>query len=189
MKIIIGLGNPTKQYEKTRHNIGFLTLDKIAKNIKSQECFKENKKLKSEILKITLGNETVILAKPQTFMNLSGQAALNILSFYKANTKDLLVIHDDLDLPPGKIRFSKESGPAGHNGVSSIIESLGTNDFTRVRIGIAPENPATIKNKNFVLNRFMPEEEIKIKKAIEITAEAAEFYVEQGFEKSATKFN
>lgn len=189
MKIIIGLGNPGKQHENTRHNLGFLVLDKIAENLQAQRDFKENKRLKSEILKTTLGNEVVILAKPKTFMNLSGQAVQAILSFHKASIKNLLVIHDDLDLPLGKIRFSRESGPAGHNGVSSIIESLGTNDFIRLRVGIATESNLATRNKNFVLGKFSSEEETKIKAAIETATDATEFYVKEGFEKSAAKYN
>lgn len=189
MKIIIGLGNPGKKYERTRHNLGFLVLDKMAKNLDPENGFKENKKLKSAIVKIKTRNRAIILAKPQTFMNLSGEAAEYILSFYKAKPENLLVIHDDMDLPLGKIRFSQSSGPAGHNGVRSIIDTLKTNNFTRLRIGTAPDNNGADRGKNFVLGKFTAEEKIKIKKAIETAAKAAICYINEGFEKTAAKYN
>jgi PTH1 family peptidyl-tRNA hydrolase len=147
MNLIIGLGNPGRQHENTRHNVGFMVLDKISNN------FKFVKKFNCEIAK--LGD--AIFAKPQTFMNLSGQAVQAIMSFYKINSEDLVVIHDDLDIELGDFKIQKNRSSAGHNGVQSIIDSIGTKDFTRIRVGIKNEQPNIVAEK-FVLGRFGKEE-------------------------------
>jgi len=158
MKLIVGLGNPGKKYEKTRHNIGFRVVDEI---IKSQK---------------------VLLLKPQTYMNESGKAVKSLTTKYKLQTTDIVVVHDDVDLPFGTIRLSKDSSSAGHKGVQSIIDELETKDFTRIRIGINPTKPAASfasgrarQNENllagFVLKNFTKDEEKQlpeiIKKAVE----------------------
>jgi peptidyl-tRNA hydrolase, PTH1 family len=153
MKIIVGLGNPGKKYENTRHNVGFLAMDKIIEkisnnqhptsnqypisNIQYLQPFKLDKKFDAEMAKLKLGNEDIILVKPQTFMNLSGKAVKKIVDFYKINPeKDLIVVYDDIDIPLGKTRIRAEGSAAGHNGLQSIIDELGTDRFMRVRIGI-----------------------------------------------------
>ena len=161
-KLIIGLGNPGKKYEHMRHNFGFMALDFLQKKMDAPK-FKMNNKLNAEISKI----DKIILAKPQTFMNSSGEAAQKILSFYKISPNEIIVIHDDLDLPFGAIKQSKDSGSAGHNGVQSIIDILGTKNFTRLRLGIGLSSEALAKDdrphkkipvEDYVLQNFSSEE-------------------------------
>lgn len=183
MKLIVGLGNPGKEYIHTRHNVGFEVLDVLQKQWAFPE-FRPDGKLKAEVSKGTVtiisskepssftaalnswvGDETtLLLAKPTTFMNLSGQAVLLLLSFYKLEPKDLLVIFDDFDLPIGTVRF-RENGSAGtHNGMKSIVELLGTTEFARIKIGIKPEHPVGDLS-GYVLGR-MGEEEREIVKTL-----------------------
>ncbi len=156
MKLIIGLGNPGEEYEKTRHNAGFLAVDKIVSNSEYQ-LLSVKQKFNAEISQGAINNEKTILAKPQTFMNNSGQAARAILDYYKINAEDIIVIHDDLDIPLGEFKISKNKNSGGHKGVQSIIDHLGTKDFMRIRIGINVENKKTPTEK-FVLGRFGEDE-------------------------------
>lgn len=158
MKIIVGLGNPGEKYKNTRHNVGFLGLDRIMNqesrimNIQYLQSFKLEKKLDAEIAKLKLGNTDIILVKPQTFMNLSGKAVKKILDFYKIKAeKDLIVIHDDIDLEFGKVKIKNSGSSAGHNGVQSIIDELGTENFIRVRIGIGRPINEKIAVEDWVL--------------------------------------
>lgn len=174
MKIIIGLGNPGKKYELTRHNVGFMALDALAN--RSGVNWQENKKFKAEIAK----NQNLFLVKPQIFMNNSGQAVQAILSYYKLLPKKLgllkiknsdlstilTVIHDDIDIELGKSKTSIDSRSAGHNGVQSIINYLKTKNFKRIRIGIKTEKLALSKAEGFVLQKFNQEELETIKKLI-----------------------
>lgn len=165
MKIIIGLGNPGKEYEATRHNVGFILLDIIREKWSFPE-FEFNKKFDAEISKGNMGGTDVILAKPQTFMNLSGDSARSILDFYKLSPKDIIVIHDDLDIILGKYKVATNSSSAGHNGVEDIITKLGTKEFTRIRVGIGEEKEGALVCRlgahDFVLGKFKPEEAEKI---------------------------
>jgi len=145
MILIAGLGNPGKEYEKTRHNIGFRVIDELAKN-----------KL----------NDAVLL-KPQTFMNNSGEAVSESVNFYKIKPTDLWVVHDDIDLPLGEFKISQNRGSAGHKGVESIIKKLGTKDFSRVRIGICPQKGKPKTVEKFVLQNFTKTEEKTIKEVVE----------------------
>ncbi len=147
MLLIVGLGNPGKEYEKTRHNIGFRVIDELAKQ-------KPN---------------DVVLLKPQTFMNNSGEAVFAAVNFYKIKPADLWVIHDDIDLPIGEIKISENRGSAGHKGVESIIQKLGTKDFNRIRIGICPTKGKPEAVEKFVLQNFTKTEEKTIKEVIERT--------------------
>lgn len=152
MKIIAGLGNPEKKYELTRHNAGFMAVDVLAKEL--GESWKKEKKFNTEIIK----TGDIILAKPLTYMNLSGEAVQKILSYYKLNVKDLIVIHDDIDIALGKYKISADSRSAGHNGVQSIIDALGTKNFKRIRVGIKTEKKEKIPVDKFVLQKFKKEE-------------------------------
>src|SRR5689334_6786030 len=138
MKLIVGLGNPGKEYAGTRHNIGFRILDALA-----ESPFKDESKFKSEISEMRVGSEKVILAKPTTFMNNSGEAVQALKSFYKLEDGDILVIQDEMDYMPGVFAFSFGNGPAGHNGIASIQEMLATRDFARLRIGIGRPSVGT----------------------------------------------
>ncbi|MBI4363461.1 MAG: aminoacyl-tRNA hydrolase [Candidatus Doudnabacteria bacterium] len=168
MHLIVGLGNPGRQYEATRHNLGFRVLDLLAGSEKWET------KYDSQYIKL----EDVILAKPQTFMNKSGEAVKEILKYYPA--AQLVVIHDDLDLPLGSIRVQKEASSAGHNGVQSIIDELGTKDFARIRLGIEDKE---------VLEKFTPEEENLVKEVLIKAKDAVETIMSEGLEIAQSKFN
>ena len=181
--VIIGLGNPGEKFEKTKHNAGFMAVDFFVK--KNQlSGFEMQKKLLSEISK----NKNVILAKPQTFMNKSGEAAKKVMVFYKLKNKDLLLINDDSDLPLGKIKFSKGSGSGGHKGVDSVIKNLKKNDFARLRIGIG--NPKKhIPAEKIVLQKLSKDEEKIMKKTISKVCEAMDYYIKEGLEKTMNIYN
>jgi PTH1 family peptidyl-tRNA hydrolase len=152
MKLIIGLGNPGEEYKKTRHNAGFLVLDNIASKLQATS-YKLQANFNTEISNGIIDNEKIILTKPQTFMNNSGQAVKAIVDYYKINPEDIIVIHDDLDISLGEYKISKNKNSGGHKGVQSIIDYLGTKDFTRIRIGIMTKNKKTPTEK-FVLRRL-----------------------------------
>jgi len=152
MKIIVGLGNPGDKYKLTRHNIGFMILDAMAEELDLSWQF--NKKFNAEIAKF---NDS-LLAKPQTFMNLSGESVRKILAFHKLAENSLIVIHDDIDVDFGRYKIANDSRAAGHNGVQSIIDQLGTQKFTRYRIGVRNEQRNNIPADKFVLEKFSKEE-------------------------------
>lgn len=164
MQLIIGLGNPGLKYKKTRHNIGFMVLDALQKEHGFPK-FKLNKKLKAETSQGSINSQEVLLAKPQTFMNSSGSSVALLSHYYKPS--ELIVIHDDFDLPLGEVKITENSGSAGHHGVESIIQNLKTNSFKRIRVGIRPTSiPGILKAEDFVLKKLSKEEqEEAIKKA------------------------
>lgn len=137
MKLIIGLGNPGIQYEKTRHNLGWRTIDYLASELEAGE-WKMEMKFNAFIAESFFNSEKIIFVKPQTFMNNSGIAVKSIADYYKIKSEEILIIHDEIDLPLGEIKIQKGRGAAGHNGVKSVIEHLKTKDFTRMRFGIKP---------------------------------------------------
>lgn len=172
MKLIIGLGNPGTKYEKTRHNLGWQIIDKLPENLDLNN-WNLSDKFNASISEGIFNNEKIILAKPQTFMNNSGLAVKLLIDYYKIPTKEILVIHDDIDLPLEEIRIQKNRGAAGHKGVQSIIDQLGTKDFIRMRAGIKPTDQETIiDTEKFVLEKFTPQEEKNIQ---EIIKRAADF--------------
>jgi PTH1 family peptidyl-tRNA hydrolase len=180
MNIIIGLGNPGEQYKNTRHNVGFMAIDKFAEENNFPE-FKLQKKFGAEISE----TENIILAKPQIFMNESGKSVQKIIK--NKEVKDIIIIHDDVDLPVGKIKIVKERGSAGHKGVESIIKSVGNENLIRIRIGIAPEKE--IEAQKIVLKNFSPEEKNAISDAIQKTIQAIETLISEGLEKAMNQFN
>jgi PTH1 family peptidyl-tRNA hydrolase len=165
MKLIIGLGNPGQKYETTRHNLGFIFLDKLREKWSFPD-FKLEGKFNAEISQGELGGKKIILAKPQSFMNLSGEVTKKILTFYKITPEDLLIIHDDIDIFCGKFKLATNSSSAGHNGVQNIIDDLGTKKFARLRIGIKNEMPdkekAQMEVSDFVLGKLEQDEIKKI---------------------------
>ena len=172
MKIIVGLGNPGKKYENTRHNVGFLALDKISEKMKAQSEkpieFRLEKKFNAEVVKFKMGKEEILLVKPQTFMNLSGEAVKKTVDFYKVNqASDLIVVHDDIDLPVGSTRIRFKGSSAGHKGLQSIIDSLATESFMRVRLGVGRPENENIKVEDWVLQKLSREELKVIEGAIE----------------------
>jgi PTH1 family peptidyl-tRNA hydrolase len=191
MIIIIGLGNPGEKFKNTRHNAGFLVLDEFAK-INNFESFKLQKKITAEISSAFVKTsadkeEEVLLVKPQTFMNESGKSVQKIISNLKFQISNLIVVHDDIDLPVGEIKIVKNRGSAGHKGVESIIKELDSSDFIRFRIGIALQKE--IKAKKIVLKNFSKEEQKIMKVAISKTAKALEFCIQNGPEKTMNEYN
>lgn len=157
MKLIVGLGNPGKTYAKTRHNLGFMVLDTLHKKFREEGVndWELSKKFNAEVAGFTFHNEKIILAKPMTFMNDSGIAVQLLAHFYKIKPAELIVIHDDKDIILGEIKIQTNRSSAGHNGVQSIIDHLGTQNFTRIRIGVATEKLKKMKNTaDFVLEKF-----------------------------------
>ena len=193
MFLIVGLGNPGKKYEKTRHNLGFRIVESLRQKFKSFSDWKKEKKFQAEISQGKLDNEKIILAKPQTFMNSSGKSVKRLTDNLQLTTNNLLVIHDDIDLPLGKIRISIGRGPAGHRGVESIIRELKAKNFIRFRIGIshfAQNQKLKIKNQkldDFVLEKFNKEEEKIVKEVIKKTIEAIEMTLKEGVQKAMSK--
>jgi len=185
MKIIVGLGNPGEKYNGTRHNVGFFFLNQLGSHSKLNTVgenlvFSKNNKLKSEIAETQAAGEKVILVKPQTFMNLSGEAVAAVLNYYKASPSDILVVCDDLNLRLGISRLRLSGSSGGQNGLKSIINSLGTEDFKRLRIGIAKNKVGeqesekiyeSLQAKRFVLGKFTKRELPVIEKMINRAAE------------------
>ena len=185
MKCIIGLGNPGKKYANTRHNIGFLIVDELSRRNQVQLS---KHKFNCDYEMDRINQEKVIYVKPQTFMNLSGEGVRPLLDFYKIALEDTIVIYDDLDLPPGKIRLRKKGGHGGHNGIRSLIEHLGTKEFKRVRVGIGrPTNAQPIVN--YVLQPFAKSEADDVEHAIMIAADAIEKWIETSFNDAMNQFN
>ncbi len=154
MKLIVGLGNPGKQYEKTRHNAGFLFVDTLHSTF-HMSPWKLSKKFNADISEGTIHDQKVLLMKPMTFMNNSGQAVGLIVQYYSLTQKDVLVVLDDKDITLGEYKVQTERGHAGHNGMKSIMETFGSKDITRIRIGIAPREGQLIESTaNFVLGKF-----------------------------------
>ena len=159
MFLIVGLGNPGIKYNNTRHNIGFKIVDAFAKENGFPE-FKLSKKYNSLISENIIDGKKIILAKPQTFMNNSGKAIKSIIDYLSLTFDNLIVVHDDIDIEIGKMKISENSRSAGHKGVQSIIDEIGTKDFERVRVGIKPiaSNQQATETEKFVLEKFTPDE-------------------------------
>lgn len=168
MKLIIGLGNPGQPYQKTRHNLGFMVLDQLAKKYATKTAkWKKSTNTDASYLRIEINGQEIELFKPLTFMNNSGRAVAYAVKKHNFEPSDMLVIHDDIDLPLGELRVQKNRGAAGHKGVQSIIEALGTKDFSRIRIGINNQKPVQLPTEKYVLQNFTPQEKIIIDQAID----------------------
>lgn len=181
MKLIAGLGNIGEKYCFTRHNVGFMVLDKWA--LSKNFTFKEDRKLKCYIAK----KDDIIFIKPTTFMNLSGEAIRAVLDYYKIDTKDILIIYDDISLDLGKIRFRANGSDGGHNGIKSVIQHIGGKNFDRLKIGIGPQ--PNIPSENFVLGNFSKEQLEELKNILNKSIEAVEFYLQNGIEKAQNNYN
>lgn len=194
MKLIIGLGNPGDKYQNTRHNLGFAVLDEYAKRHLGPEIsWQEDKKFKSEILKL---NNNVWLIKPQTYMNHSGLAVSLLVDYYKLPIANLIVIHDDLDLPLGKIKIRLGGASGGHHGVESIIKSLGGDKFIRAKLGIgnlntdsSERNGQHVNVEKFVLESFLLNERSKVKQMKKHAVEVVELLLKKGLEKAQNQYN
>ena len=185
MKLIVGLGNPGREYEKTRHNIGFNVLDLLAD--KYNITFSENKKFNALEASFNLIGEKVILVKPLTFMNLSGDSVIKYINYYDIDVNDLLVIHDDLDMELGKIRIVFDSSSGGHNGIKSIINNLNSQKFTRLKIGISHDEK--IETKDYVLGQFSGKEQAKLELMSPTINEILDQFITNNFEKVMNKYN
>ncbi len=183
MKMIVGLGNPGQQYAKTRHNVGFMAVDKLAQDLKAVV---NKTKFKALIGEGYIGQEKVILIKPQTYMNLSGEAVGSLVRWYKLNPSDVVVVYDDMDLPLGKLRIRPKGGPGGHNGMKSIIAHLGTAEFPRIRIGIGRAEHDSV---NYVLGNFAEQELDVINRIMTKTVESIHVWVQQDINAAMNKFN
>ena len=177
MKMIIGLGNPGKQYEKTRHNIGFHVIDELAKRLNSPPM---QSKFNGMYSVIHHAGEKIILAKPLTYMNLSGECVRPLMDYYQVELDQITVIYDDLDFSPGEIRLRQKGSAGGHNGMKSIIAHLGTDKFNRIRMGIGRPMPG-MKVSDYVLSNFRKDEETIIREAILKSAEACEAWIDKPF--------
>ena len=185
MKIIVGLGNPTKEYAGTRHNVGFSVIYNIsdAYNIPV-----ETKKHKALIGKGIIEGEKVILAMPQTYMNLSGESVRELMDYYKCDLSDLIVIYDDISFSPGNLRIRESGSAGGHNGVKSIIKCLNTQRFMRIKVGVG-EKPKDWDLADFVLGRFTKEEREHLEGAMERAAEAVCYMVNGEVAKAMNEYN
>jgi len=185
MKIIIGLGNPGRKYERTRHNAGFMAVDEIARDLRfslSQE------KYHAIIGKCRIGDEEALVAKPQTFMNDSGRSVGAILRYTYAKPADLIVVHDELDLPLGAVRVKTGGGHGGHNGLRSIIEHIGTQEFVRVRIGVGRPEPGK-DAADYVLSPFRMDERDLSNESFVKASDAVIAIIVDGLTKAMNAFN
>ena len=181
MKMIVGLGNPGKEYEKTRHNVGFMALNYFPGNNFDQEKYNAN------YYKTKINDEDVIFIKPLTFMNLSGESVSKFANFYKINPKDILIIQDDLDLPIGTIRLKYKSSSGGHNGIKSIIKEMGTDEIPRLKIGIS--NDKQMCTKDYVLHKFSKEEINEIDKKMPFIKEIIENFIKYDIIECMSRYN
>jgi peptidyl-tRNA hydrolase, PTH1 family len=190
--LIVGLGNPGREYRETRHNVGFMLLDRLAVKLNARFTRFQSKALVASVpyglQKLNMVERKIILAKPQTFMNLSGQSVKGLISFYKLPLTNLLVAHDDLDLPPGTIRIRPDGGSAGQKGMASIIERFGTDDFARLRIGIGRPS-GQIQPSDFVLQEFSNADLRVISETLDRATDAVLTYLIEGLDAAMNKFN
>lgn len=186
MFLIVGLGNPENEYDNTRHNMGFDTINKLAKEYKIEL---NKNKFKGIYGTGIIGNEKVLLLKPQTYMNLSGESIIEAVNFYKIDLQDLIIIYDDMDVEPGKIKIRKKGGPGSHNGMKSVIQNLNSEEFTRIRVGIG-----TPVHKNDMINYVIgkissQEEKDKLNQGTDKAKEAIIEMIKNGVDTAMNKFN
>lgn len=185
MKLIVGLGNPEEEYSRTRHNMGFDVINALAKQENIQI---KNKKFNALVGDSIFQNEKVILLKPQTYMNLSGQAIRDTMQFYKINASDIIVVYDDMDIEPGKIKIRKQGSAGSHNGMKSVIQEVGTQNFIRIRIGIG--RPIYSGDKiNFVLQPIPSQEYEILQKGINKAKDAIIEILKNGIDIAMNKYN
>jgi PTH1 family peptidyl-tRNA hydrolase len=183
--LIIGLGNPGREYKDTRHNIGFMLIDLLAERLNARGMKVQSKAI---VISSLYEERKIILAKPQTYMNLSGQSVQGLLNFYKIPFENLLVAHDDLDIPFGTIRIRPTGGPGGQRGMADTIEQLGTKDFPRLRLGIS-RPPGRMQAKDYVLQNFSKDEQKLLPEILSRASDAALEFVMNGLNMAMNKFN
>jgi PTH1 family peptidyl-tRNA hydrolase len=184
LKVVVGLGNPGSRYDRTRHNVGFAVVDLLAED---SGVGRSQTRFQADVCEWRLGDDKVLLVKPQTFMNLSGQAVRQVMDFYQAPLENLLVVCDDINLHLGKLRFRARGTHGGHNGLRDIQAHLGTTQYARLRIGVGapPEDEAI----DHVLGRFRPSERPVINDAIRLAAQAVEAWIRNGIEACMNQYN
>ena len=186
MILIVGLGNPGLKYEKTRHNVGFMVVDSLLKKLTpvKDSVWEENGKFNAQIAR---AGEEIVLAKPLSFMNASGEPVAKLLRFYKIQPFGLYLVHDDVDLPLRKIKIAVDRGSAGHKGVESIMKSIGSKNFVRIRVGVGKD--VRVATERFVLTPFSFFEKGKLNQAVRKATEALEMILKEGVERAAGKYN
>lgn len=185
MYVIVGLGNPGKQYEHTRHNVGFDVIDILAEEYGISVTKIKHKALIGEG---RVGTEKVLLVKPQTYMNLSGETLIDIYNYYKVDPENIVVIYDDIDLDVGKIRIRKKGSAGTHNGMRSIIKCLGLSDFPRIRVGVSRPRPGQ-DLADFVLSRFRKEEADDLQVGLEKSAKSVDCMIRENIDKAMNQYN
>ena len=185
MKLVVGWGNIGEKYCFTRHNTGFMVVDKWV--IMNDLTFKEEKKLKCFMTKFKYGMEDVMLIKPTTFMNLSGESVALVMNYYKIDVEDIIIVYDDLSLELGKIRFRPDGSDGGHNGIKSVIKSVGTSKIARLKVGIGPQPP--VPAESFVLQNFYKDQLESLKPVLKTSIAGLEYYFDNGMQKTQNKFN
>jgi len=183
MYLIVGLGNPGKDYEKTRHNVGFMAVDELAEKMNIR--FDRNK-FKGKVAEGRIGAHKVVLLKPQTFMNLSGESIGEAADFYKLEPEEIIVVFDDVSLEVGKLRIRKKGSSGGHNGIKSAILHLATENFPRIKIGVGAPEHDMVKH---VLGKFQDEDREKISKAIQAARESVYALIENGIDSAISEYN
>ena len=184
MKLIVGLGNPGKEYENTRHNIGFMMIDYILKDL---NITNGKEKMGGKYFETNINGEKVLFLKPQEYINLSGDVIIKFMNFYKIDIKDLFIIHDDLDLEVGTFKLREKGGSGGHNGLKNIESHLKTKEYNRMKIGIS--NNKNIDTKDYVLGRLNKEEKENLNKIIEIGPNIIKDYLNMSFTNLMNKYN
>lgn len=182
MKLIVGLGNPGKEYEHSRHNMGYDVLDIF---LKKHDLTLNKEAFRGQYIKMHIFNEDVIILKPLTFMNLSGECVLEFVHYFKIDLEDLLIIYDDMDLPPGKIRLREQGSSGGQKGMKNIIDLLHTDEINRIRVGIGKASKDVI---DYVLTKPSQEDLLMIKEAQNKASEAIECFIKFGFQKAKAKY-
>lgn len=185
MYIIAGLGNPTKEYDKTRHNAGFGVVDELAERYNIDIGERKHRALCG---KGVIEGHKVLLVKPQTFMNLSGESVRAVVDYYKIRPEELIVIYDDISLAPGQLRIRRKGSAGGHNGIKNIIAHLGTQEFSRIKVGVG-EKPPRMDLKDYVLSRFPKGEQEQMDQAFKEAAQAAVMMMTEGVDKAMNHFN
>lgn len=186
MKVIVGLGNPGRKYEDTPHNVGFSAVECLAARFCGK--FRQSLRFKAELAKVTIGSEAVVLVKPQTFMNLSGDAVGSLLRYHKVPVADLIVLLDDVDLDLGRIRIRPSGGSGGHKGLTSVIQHVGTGDFVRIRMGVG-RGTGTEDVVSHVLSPFAAAHRDSVGSMTERTADAVCEILESGVDSAMNRFN
>lgn len=186
MFLIVGLGNPGPKYAMNRHNIGFMVCDYWLKSLSGSDYREEHKALTK---KFKIEDTEIMLAKPQTYMNKSGESVQALMAFYKIAKQDLLVIHDDVDLPFGSMKIQFNRGPGGQNGIKSISQMLGNNEYARLKMGVGRPPHPDFDTGDYVLGNFPKEELVLMDQYLEKAADAVESFIFDGLNKASTKFN